>query len=217
MLRTFLFIPGILQKPSRVDDWDDAAKVWINTHTEHKADAYPYNCPALLRWWGQANRVADVERLVHWYGGETVVSVDHSNGCEIAVRMLREGYGRKDMAGYPIPDVRVDRLYLIAGACDADFEKNGLNLAVKRGQVNGIRVFASRQDSVLKNWAPLSKKLGGIFGLGYGNLGYEGPQNMSRAANLITDTTWFEGFGHSTYLNTGRLEQTLEMITGEVG
>lgn len=206
----YLFVPGILQKPSRVDDWADHAVRYVHAMPgDARAVSYEYSSGALSRFWGQSNRVADVATLIKWGidDGLDVVAVGHSNGCELIARALREN-----------PALYVRSVHLIAAACHGDFQKNGLNECAYRQQIGRIHTYCSKGDNVLRCYAPLSSKLGRVFGLGYGNLGYTGPSNLTRDAERATELpVWKSAYGHSTWIEKAFLPETLRLVTSEGG
>ena len=198
----YLFLPGIKHKAQHSDSWVDHAVSWVHRYTEHRADKYEYESPALFRWMGQAARVKDVVRWCRREAGADIVLVGHSNSAAIICDALRN------------PNVFVHSIHLIAGAAHADYEANGLNDAVAGGRVIAIHVYRSPNDGVLKKWAGLSRTLGKPFGLGYGNIGYAGPKNMSEAANLVTTVVTDPTMGHSTWLDADHFTDTMQLVTG---
>jgi pimeloyl-ACP methyl ester carboxylesterase len=202
MPRVFIYIPGILQRPDGPDDWADAAVAWTQNHARALADRYEYCSPALFRSWGQAKRCKELRRLVEMYRGCRINLVGHSNGCELACRMLRE-----------CGDISVDGLHLIAGACDASFEANGLNAALIDGRVGTVHTYGSPNDEVLNKWARWSRWAAKWIGLGYGELGLVGPKEVSPLAMALTHARWQVGYGHSTWFEPDKIEGTLRLVT----
>ncbi len=167
MKRVFIFINGILTDPGDAHGWTDRAVAWIQTHTNEVADRYEYFSGALTRRLFQNRRVAEVVEMIDNYS-EThdVVLVGHSNGCDIILRALQ----RRARA--------VNCIHLFAAAAEADCRKSGLNQAMKNSPWLKVFITVSRGDEALRIAARTSHFLFGWLGLGYGDLGYEGPSNV---------------------------------------
>ncbi len=204
--RAFIFIPGILQTPQTVDSWADHAVYWVNEFVENAVgDRYEYRSGATTRWWGQAARVKACEYLLKRYSTRQITIGAHSNGCEIALRMLRE-----------CSDLHVRSLHLFAPAADACFEQNGLNKAIYEARVGEVHIYGSHHDRAL--WAGrLSRTLFGWAGLGYGDLGRAGPANQSDIAKRVSTMNWRDDFGHSTWFDNDHFHDTMRLITEQKG
>lgn len=201
MKNTWLIIPGILQKPEGIDDWADQARDWIHWQTNDRAVTYEYRSRALTRWRGQAARIRDCSDLARRYKGSYINVVAHSNGCDIILAALRE-----------CTDILVSELHLFAAAAEASFDHNGLNVAAAQGRVGSINLYGSHNDKALK-WATLSRRLFGWLGLGYGDLGRFGPRNVANSAEAITRELWRDHYGHSTWFDHDRFDETMRLIT----
>jgi predicted alpha/beta hydrolase family esterase len=217
--RFFLFINGICDDPRRRDSWQDRAVEWIHDYTTDRADKFEYLALPLTRWIGQAKRIRDCAALLQRHFASTddrIVVVAHSNGCPIALETLRS-----------CPDLHVEALHLIAAAADSDSRRNGINEICSRGQVRSIHLYCSRSDQALKYGAGLSRILVGSwtrllherFGffpeLGYGQLGYYGPEAGSLASDVYPKIfmEWRNGFNHSTWFEPAHFDDTMELIT----
>jgi hypothetical protein len=205
-MRFFGLVNGILTKTSDQHNWTNLAEAWIEEHDCGYADSYRYFCGPLDRSIDQDGRIADVGALCieRWAAGQTLTLVGHSNGAAVLCGVIRK---------YTI--LQVDELHLIAGAELPDFEKNGLNAALRSGMVGRVVCHCSKDDDVLK-LASLSRFLVGWTGLGYGDLGRVGPKNVDpdllKAGRVVT--RWNPGFGHSTYFAPDHFETTMRLVTG---
>jgi hypothetical protein len=141
-----------------------------------------------------------------------VVLVGHSNGAEVICRALREveigTRGSSSLQGrHPVAEV-----HLIAPACEADFDRNGLNAALEYGRVGAVHVYMSGQDRALR-LARWSRRLFGWLGLGYGDLGLRGPVNAAGRVFAHREAT----FGHSTWFAGAEFERTMQRILAAGG
>lgn len=208
----FLYINGIKAQPERVHDWQDRAVRWTAANVPASiADAYEYKARPLTRWMKQGQRVKSVFDLIRDYRdripGLEIVVAGHSNGGDIAVRLVREH-----------PGLRIRELHLIAAATDPDFQRNRLNDVLLSGYLDRVVCYVSRDDSALGTPASLSRFFGGWAGLGYGDLGRVGPENVDprvqeRVAIIPRHTfdhsTWFDGDGPGSFFDA-----TMSSITG---
>ena len=195
-----VFVNGILVIPGQVVGWTERACEWVNSKTEFKADRYEYFADALFHAIKEPKRVEDLFSVMDKYITMQPVLVGHSNGCDIICKLLKNN------------DVAVKSIHLIAGACERDFDKNGLNDAVKLGKVDSINIYGSNFDKALIK----AKSTGWfmrLFGAAYGTLGLEGPVNMSQGSAAITKTIWKDGYDHSTWFWPENFDTTMRGIT----
>ena len=160
----YLFINGILTVPDGRTGWVDRAVTWTESHYGQLAEKYEYFSGALTRRLFQGTRVRECAELLENYRGLDLVLVGHSNGADIACRLLQT------------TTFRFAEVHLIAAAADADFEKNGLNDALLTGRLGRVALYGSHHDGALR-LAQLSEALS-FLGLGYGALGRTGPKNV---------------------------------------
>jgi len=152
----FIFINGIeAQAEGRIDEWQFRAVRWVNVRTSDGAYAYAHSVRAIGRDFEQATHVANVAELIREHRADApydqIIVPGHSNGAHIICDVLAKH-----------PSLCIDELHLIAAAVSGNYEKNGLNKAVERGQVKRIQWYTSSGDKVLKsnNWTgPLMKVL----------------------------------------------------------
>jgi len=171
-LRVYILVPGVKTRSSDYMNWAVRMASCINIdHDRAKGDEFRYNTSAILHRFGMRERVKFVVELArrYWRAGYEPIFVAHSDGCEIVRRAILEG-----------PSIFLSA-HLIAGACSADFERNGLNRALIGGKVGQIYCYVSKGDRMLSVLARVSKSLFGWLGFGFGTLGYDGPQNVPKA------------------------------------
>lgn len=198
MSKVYIFVNGILTNPGDVNGWTDNAEAWIEGNTSHKATRMEYACGVLTRRLHQNKRVDNLETICNKYPNDRLCLVGHSNGCDIILRLI----ARRTLS--------FDQVHLIAGACENDFRKNGLNDAIGLHQIRRLGVYWSKQDKALRK-ARMSSTLLSWIGLGYGFLGLTGPKNM--VPEFSTRVTSIEKkWGHSDWFNQKNFEETMQSI-----
>lgn len=163
-----IFVNGILTDPESTSAWTDRAELWVLSNTPCRAAKYEYWSFALTRRMKQAKRVRELRTLVlEWFRkGYEIVLVGHSNGADIICRLLKSC------------PCRIKEAHLVAAACDHDFERNGINHAMRKGWLGRCVCYCSEDDNML-HLAKISWMLLHWVGLGYGYLGLVGPHNIT--------------------------------------
>lgn len=203
------FIPGILSDPSDNFGWTDLAIRRVSDYFPGaQAQAYRYDAPAIFRFVLEGQRASEVAQILTdslAYRHEIHLGV-HSNGSDIVCRAVSQ-----------MPDnSHIHSLHIFAGACDQDCEKNRLNAAFARGVFDRLFVYASSDDDVLGNIAPLSKfLLGWIPGAAYGQLGYIGPVNQSLQLAFATTVIW-KNYKHTEWTLPDNVPQLVRWVFPEV-
>jgi hypothetical protein len=94
------------------------------------------------------------------------------------------------------------------GACEADFEKNGLNYALRERLIGNVAVYVAGRDAALRLarnwWAGL---------LGYGTLGLHGAKNVAPDVRRYVIPFTQPKYGHSDWFNDSNFDQTLSLLT----
>lgn len=134
-----------------------------------------------------AARVVDM--LVPYIEDDHEVSfVTHSNGADIALKAIRQlaALGHRTRA-----------VVFIAGAIQADVQRNGIADLIESGKLGRAVAYCSRADAVLRE----------RFIWPYGHLGYQGFRHSPDCCPAEFDsgqiiTRWFTGYGHGTYFTT---------------
>lgn len=219
----FIFVNGILNKPGAHNGWTDRAVSWIHQHTEHQAEKFEYLSGAFTRRFTQKAHAIALQSIINSYRDEetqffgkaprarTIHLVGHSNGCDIILRALTPSGGAPMLA-------RIESVHLIAGACEADFEKNGLNDLLMDGRIQRVVIYVGGRDQAMRA-ARVSQWLVGWLGLGFGTMGLSGPKNVDRI--LTIDTPIPEEvavvrepqFGHSTFFDKAHFDTTMRKLT----
>lgn len=184
-------------------NWPNQAIAWIHKFTPCKAQTLTYFTgfifPALTR----ARRARNFAKLLLAYRveGWRTALVAHSEGTATGLLAWK-------LAGYPW----LDELHLICGACNSDFEQNGINRAVALGRVKKIFVYVAEQDAAMRLEDTYPGSI--CFGLQCRGtpLGLKGPAAPSAAASALTTVHRWKTFGHSTCWLPTHFEDTMRLI-----
>ena len=189
----YIWVNGILTFPGNSNNWNGKAATWINIHTPHKSEKIEYFVGPISRAFGQKKRSEKLSRTMSFYKDWDIVLGGHSNGCDVILDSLN--------ATKP---TNIKSLHFIAAACEADFERNGLNSL----NIKDIHVYIGGKDCALNIAASW---VGHI--LGYGILGKIGPQN----AKIPIDVILKSDYDHTDWFSVENFEYTMEMMTGFKG
>jgi hypothetical protein len=191
MKTVYIFVSGILTVPGRVENWTGKAATWVNLYTAAKGENIDY-----LTGVRRQGELEHVERLTvvmdqYYANSWDIVLTGHSNGCDVILDSLVE-------QNWP----PVKALHLISGACEADFERNGLNDA----PIPWISVWVAGQDRALA----LADTRAGRW-LGYGTLGLEGPRNAAVPVTHVNEPD----YDHGDWFLPENFTRTMEIITAQ--
>ncbi|MFZ2950935.1 MAG: hypothetical protein WA003_15785 [Desulfuromonadaceae bacterium] len=189
----FIFICGVGNHPGEAKNWTGKAVTHCHTELETFAEKIEYYVNPLLRPMGEQERAEKTVKTIQRYlaKGFTVSIGTHSNGADVALDALA-------LMGWP----RIKELHMIAPACKANWNENGLNV----GWVSFERivVYIAGQDAALE---AADTFLGRA--LGYGTLGQGGPIEPSGNIQVVIEPD----FGHSTWFDAANFGQTMRRIT----
>lgn len=205
MRTVFLFERGILGWGAIVgqwSDWPNQAVMATNKRFGHdRAQALLYftlpftagiTRPWRSKWFGQ---------MLAGYRGWRIVIAAHSEGTATVLDSLR-----RDKWPY------VDRLHLICGACDSDFQRNGLNFALQTQKIGKVITYRAGKDQAMKLE---NLRLGrSMFDIHSNPLGYKGPENVAdgvRVGGHLEEVEW-DTFGHSTCWEDVHFQETMKEI-----
>jgi hypothetical protein len=197
----YLFVNGIATWPGNFTNWNKRAVTYTHTMTPHKAEAFEYFCTMLTRPFREDERAKHFARALKEYSrlGWKIVCVGHSNGCAVILDGLRK-------AGWPA----VEAVHLVCGACEADFNNNGLNSALYCDRVKRAFVYCAEEDLALLLAHSLPGKI-----LGYGTLGLRGPIHMLDSVKNKVGTLWWPRFNHSDCWLPLHFRQTMQHFFAE--
>lgn len=187
-----IYVNGIMTMPGDAKNWNRRAVTHTHLHTNARAESLEYLVGPLSRVLGQKKRANKLLKKIRWYSGWEIVLVGHSNGADVICDALRQ-----------INDSGVKEVHLFAPACEADFQKNGLNEA----GLEKVRVYIGEKDKALK-WASLKP----ARWLGYGTLGKTGPINVREDLDVKTIT---RNFSHSEWWEKDEFNATMYELLGK--
>lgn len=208
--RTIVFlIRGIHGHPSDQQEWEYRAADHVIINYGVPARAISYHTKFWSVWFRRnwrAQRFAKVLKK-YWRREYRIIIIAHSEGAVVALDALR-------LAGWP----RVEALHIICGACDSDFQRTGLNMALHIGAVGKVVCYTAGRDWVMR-WENLilGRLLFGISARTW-PLGLVGPRNVSNEllpcrVTEITDPPW-RNYGHSDCFSKDNFERTMRQILG---
>lgn len=190
-----IFVNGILTLPGDTRDWNYRAVVWTQLRVDGmRTMAVEYFCGPIGRAFGQKKRAAKITELIQAYAGYEITIVMHSNGAAVGLAALDA------CLIYP----NIVALHFVSAACDADFNRNGLNEAIEDGRVGKVCVYVGGRDLALRL---ASLRVGRI--LGYGTLGLHGPKNVSVGAKDSVGVLTVPDFGHSDWWLPEHFDRTM--------
>lgn len=188
-----LYVPGILTIPGESRNWSGRAVTRTHTMTERRAEKVEYFTGVLTRSLFQRQRAEKLARTLDYYLTWDKRLIGHSNGCDVILDALA-------LRGWP----RVEELHLVCGACEADFEKNGLNRALASRSLGRVFIYVAEKDLAL---GAARSVLGQFFG--FGTLGLKGPQNVAAGVAGRVGTVEWRGLGHSDCWSDQHFNRTM--------
>jgi hypothetical protein len=196
MNTVYILINGIRTDPDDQHAWTDRLCTLLNLRTPNnvKAEKFEYQCSATFRRVGQSQRARDLIERVTTYRNEgwRVVLIGHSNGCDLIARVVGHLY---------VPEV-----HLFAPAA----EDNDFAEALEHLRISRLYIYGSRNDKALK-FASFTSRILRWMRLGYGSLGLRGAELAARFPHQTRDRSQHD-FGHSTWFEPQRIEETLRLI-----
>jgi len=200
----FFIVRGIAGNPNDFDDeWEFEARDWLIQNTGVPAVAVSYTTNFLTVWHRRKNRCQRFAKILHGYTERDfrVNIIAHSEGTVVATDALR-------FLGWP----RVENLHLVCGACDSDFERIGINRALKIGSIEQVHCWIAGKDrAMLWERLVLGKLLFGIPDRSE-PLGLVGPRNVNQEFSDKVIEHWgdpWTTYDHSTCWLPSRLDRTM--------
>jgi hypothetical protein len=205
MRRVYILVPGIR---TRTDDNQAWAVAWSDRimqryrRTAPAASEFRYFVGALSRRLSQQRYARQLAAMIEgWYdAGFAIVAVCHSNGADLLSRALR------------LTGAHLEAAHLIAAACDADIAETGFLDAVENGRLGRVVSYISRSDSALGTWARLSRHWA-FLGLGYGTLGYDGPQGVPTELRSRFPVVSRDYLEHGDWFDSRNIDSTFAAVT----
>jgi hypothetical protein len=201
--RFFYPVNGIRLKRNQFFSWQVQAERWIESSRcppNWRAQSFTYQSYMIERVWLQDKLVKAATQIlcerISDLPDEHVTCVGHSNGCGVIAAMFEEDRSLK-----------VNEVHLLAAAISPDFNKNGLNEALERGQIDIVYCYCSENDGTLK-----ASKF--VKWLGYGNLGYTGPiwETIPESLKSRVAVKWWNDCDHSGYFRGSNFDRTMRHV-----
>ena len=193
--KILIFVPGILTFPGASRNWSGRAVTWTHIHTEARAEKVEYFCGPIGRAFGQKQRAEKLAATLNHYAGDWEITlVGHSNGADVILDCL---------SVYPYFP-RISSLHLVNAACQASFERNGLNQLIAHNRVGEVFVYVAKKDLALRLASTVLGRR-----LGYGTLGLHGPRHLTGPSESRTTKILWPDWGHSDCWDDPNLDETL--------
>lgn len=194
----YVITNGIMTRPGQIDGFTNKIVTGINTMFPDdpvKAENPDYWAGPLTRRFRQQRRAKKIVKMISYYvdKGFEIVYGGHSNGCDMGLRVIR------------LLDVPVKEVHFFAPACEPDLEKSGMAEWLRTGKVGKLKLYISGKDKAMR-FARIR-----IFGLGYGNLGGQDPEDLRKLIgpeNVIYEPK----YGHGTWFDDDKLNETIKRI-----
>lgn len=203
------FVRGIAGNPDDFLEWEQrAADHCIKTYGV-PARAISYHTDFWSVWMKRRYRAQRFAKVLRGYSvlDYRITIVAHSEGTVVALDAMR-------LAGWP----RVEQVHLVCGACDSDFERNGLNRALRAGQVGRVTCYTAGRDWAMRFENLILGRL--FFGISARTwpLGLVGPRNVSSfllpcRVTEVADAPW-RHYGHSECFERDNFERTMRQVLG---
>jgi pimeloyl-ACP methyl ester carboxylesterase len=201
------FVRGIAGNPDDFLEWEQRAADHVIIKYGIPARAISYHTDFWSVWMKRRWRAQRFAKVLRKYSirDYRIIIVAHSEGTVVALDAMR-------MAGWP----RVENVHLICGACDSDFERNGLNRALRIGSIAKVTVYTAGRDWAMRFENLLLGRL--LFGISERSwpLGLVGPRNVSNfllpcRVVEVCDPPW-KYYGHSECFEKDNFECTMKQI-----
>lgn len=192
----FLFERGINGWASIFGDWKNwPNQAIVSIHQTGADNGLDWRAQTLTYFTGPVfagltrhKRAKNLSKLIRAYSVKNwnIVIVAHSEGTATVLQALKD-------AGWP----KVQALHLLCGACDANFNRNGLNGAILQGKIDSVHVYVADkdkamrlEDTILGHW---------FFGIRTKDLplGLSGPRSMTLVSQKATTVHHWKNYGHS--------------------
>jgi hypothetical protein len=195
--RLYIWVNGVNDTPGLPTNWNVRACPFTNhNYPQFHSDRCEYHEDAELPVdIGEAQRVELVTNLLTTFSDWEVIPVGHSHGAAVILEALKTN-------GWPY----VPQLHLLSAACEADFDKNGLNAALGSGFIGKLFLYQAGKDEALALAATPMGKL-----LGYGTLGLK-PVNVGESAASKITTITQPDYGHSDWWAIPNFNKTMDQI-----
>ena len=184
-------------------NWPNQSIVWLHQNTPFKAQTLLYFTGIIGRLF-RKYRARQFAKLIAAYKGWKIHIISHSEGTATVLAALRY---------LDWPDV--ETLHLLNGAADANFERNGLNWALKRNRIGKVFVYIADRDNAMRIEDTIIGLL--MFGIRWNDLplGLSGARNVTKGFwdTRVIQKHW-ETYGHSDCWLPRHFDSTMLQIIG---
>ena len=190
-------------------NWVHPAVVWIHKYAvanglNWRAQTIPFLTTPFTAALTRHRRALALSKLIRAYSSSDwqIVGVSHSEGTATMVEAIR-------LAGWP----RIESLHLLCGAMDSNFERVGLNFAIRTGKVGKVFCYRADRDEAMR----LEDTVLGLalFGISWNDLplGLSGPVNvgLGMMGTKVFESHWPD-YGHSDCFKDSKFNSTMEQI-----
>jgi pimeloyl-ACP methyl ester carboxylesterase len=196
-------VRGIAGSPSNFLEWEYEARDFIIQSLNIPAVAISYATSFLTVWRNRGMRAQRLAAVIQSYAEKDwrINIIAHSEGTVVATDALR-------LLCWP----RIEQLHLVCGACDADFERLGINQALKLDRLARVHCWMAGHDTAMQ-FEKLA--LGRILFQVHKPLGLKGPGNIHPQFKNFVQEHWeapWDGYGHSDCWLPGNLERTTKQF-----
>jgi len=200
---------GISNVPSSWKEWVNDGIQYVHLNTPDKAQGLFYFTTPFTVFMRERERMQSFSEMLTGYAraGQKIGGIAHSNGTRVMVNGAAA-------ARWPAMEV----MHLMCGACDSDFERLGLNYALKTGSLRQVVVYVAGRDMAMRaeNWLGRWQ-----FQLPWGAkpLGLNGPTNVNAKflgngrVRVVSMGRWLN-FGHSDCWLPANFTQTMREMVG---
>jgi len=207
MKTVFIFERGIMGWESvfgNWKNWPNQAIVWMFKRDRTPSQTLTYFTGPILAGVTRHWRAKQFAKLIKQYEGWRIVLVAHSEGTATGLLAWK-------LAGYPL----IDEVHLIAGACNSDCDRNGINHAVKHARINKLYSYVAGRDMAMRLEDTYVGSL--CFGLQCGGtpMGLDGPKNMTPETSRVMTVKRWPRYGHSDCFLPHNFDSTMLEIIHE--
>lgn len=186
--------------------WPNLAVAWTHKHTEFRAQTLVYFTGPIFAGLTRRWRSLQFSQLIRQYSCHDwrIIISAHSEGTATALKALR-------LAGWP----RIESLHLLCGACDADWNRNGLNWALKTGAVGQVHYYIAGKDQAMHAENTWLGKLFFDLPRRARPLGLTGPRNVDEAVEsrvIEHKTSPWNHFNHSECWDSSHFNDTMRCL-----
>ena len=192
---------GINSQPESWSDWPNRVIPIVNLRQDWRAQATFYATTALTVGINEEERVETTADILKAYSGVETHAWGHSNGT----RVILDGW---KAAGCP----KLATVHLLCGACDSDFDANGINTGLIGGEIGNVFVYVADCDHAMRIENTFAGRT--VFGLppSHAPLGLAGPKNVAPAVQDRVHLFAWTGYDHSTCWDANHFGSTITQV-----